>query len=311
MIKTVVLVIILPILMGLKMSNMQRFERNLGFLSIEEQERLNNSCISIAGVGGDGGLLAIQLSRLGVGKLKLADPEIFEIENINRQAACNRNTIGVNKAEAIGEVIRAINPDGDVSIYNDGISMENAEEFVKDSDLVIDETEYTRHEFAVILARNARKYNIPNLTVMNLGFGALVTTFHPDQQTLEKILGLDEDAPINEISDQKVSLSRWLPYIPPYADLNVFTKVDKGEMSAPSVSPGVTMAASIATTQSMLNILDGHNRRPRPIYAPRAKVVDGMTFKSKTVKFSRSSHYSHLSTVIFRNCLGLNPRTSY
>lgn len=62
------------------------FERNLGFLTLEEQERINNSVVAIAGAGGDGGLLALQFARLGVGEIRLADPDPFEAENINRQA---------------------------------------------------------------------------------------------------------------------------------------------------------------------------------------------------------------------------------
>ncbi len=293
------------------MNDNRRFERNLGFLTYEEQERISNATVSIAGAGGDGGMLAIGLARIGVGEIRLADPDQFEIENVNRQAACNEETIGSNKAEAVGSVIREINPNIKLQIYDEGINQDNVDEFVRGSNLVIDETEFTKHVLAVMLARAARSHNTPNLTAMNIGFGALVTTFHPLGKTVEKILGLDEKSPLDEIAEQEVALSRWLPYVPDYADLKAFTVVSKGEKPAPSIYPGVSMASAIATTQSMLNIVGKSNRRHAPIYAPRALVMDGMTYDSKITTFSRRNHYRHLSKVLLRNVLKLNPQTSY
>jgi len=137
--------------------------RNLGFLNNEEQDILENSTVSIAGVGGDGALLAVQLARMGVGSFRLADPDPFEVENINRQAVCSDSTIGVNKAVAVGDYIRSINPNAEISLYEDGITKRNVSEFVKGSDLLIDETEFTLHALAVMLAREAREESIPML----------------------------------------------------------------------------------------------------------------------------------------------------
>ena len=165
------------------------FERNLGFMSVGEQSKIQNSVVSIAGVGGDGGLLAVQLARMGVGEIRLADPDPFEFENTNRQAICRESTIGVNKAEAVASYIREINPKICINVYNSGIEEENVTEFVKGSDLLIDETEFTEHALAVMLARESRKHNVPNLTAFNIGFGTVATTYHPRGKTLESRLG--------------------------------------------------------------------------------------------------------------------------
>lgn len=306
-----VLVTIPKTCMELKMSNSERFERNLGFLTNNEHDLIEASIVSIAGAGGDGGMLAIGLARLGVGEIRLADPDVFEIENTNRQAACNSKTIGTNKAIAVGAEVKDINPDIKVSIFDEGITPDNVEDFVRDSTLVIDETEFTQHVLAVMLARAARSYNVPNLTALNIGFGALVTTFHPTGKTVEKILGLDEESPLDEIAEQEVSLSRWLPYLPNYVDLAAFGKVSKGEKSAPSIAPGVSMAASIAVTQAMLNIVGKTNHRRSPVYAPKALIMDGMNYDSKIVRYSKPSHYFYLGKILTRNALRLNPQTSY
>lgn len=294
------------------MINSARFERNLGFLSEQEQHTLHNASVAIAGAGGDGGMLAVQLARLGVGEFRLADPDPFEIENINRQAVCTDKTIGQNKAVAVADYVTDINPDAKVVTFTDGITRENTEEFVDGASLVIDETEFTMHDLGIMLAREARAKDIPVMTALNIGFGAMVTTFKPNGVKLEKLLGFNVDEPLDEIAEKPVSLDRWLPYLPNYIDLEVFEKVAKGEKSAPSIAPGVALAASLGATQAVLNLIGGgRNRRPSPVMAPKALVFDAMALEVKKVKFTRASHYRHLAVLGIRNTLKMVPKAAY
>jgi molybdopterin/thiamine biosynthesis adenylyltransferase len=292
-------------------ANDVRFERNLGFLSIEEQQRLNDSTVAVAGAGGDGGMLAVQLARMGVGNLKLADPDPFEAENINRQATCTEDTIGVNKAVAVGEYINKINPDISVTTYTEGITYDNASDFVEGSDLLIDETEFTIPDIGVCLARVARAQEVPNLTALNIGFGTLVTSYHPEGPTLEKQLGVGEEEPLEEIAGKEIPLDRWVPYLPPYIDLEAFKAVADGEKSAPSVAPGVAIAAGTAATQAMLHLLGDNNRRTSPVYSPKVLSIDVMTGKSRLIKHARLSSIRSMATIAIRSKIGLNPKTSY
>lgn len=287
------------------------FARNLGFISQAEQEKIHQSTVAIAGAGGDGGALALQLARLGFGTIKLADPDPFEVENLNRQAVCTNETVGVNKAQAVAEYLHKINPDIKTPLYTEGVTESNVEDFLNDADLLIDETEFTIHSLGVMLARAAREKGIPNLMALNIGFGATVTTYHPEGLSLEKSLGLSETASLSEIATAEVSLSRWLPYIPNYGDINVLKKVSDGEKSAPSIAPGVAMAASVASTQSLLNILHGQNNRKPPVYAPKTIVVDAMSLESKIIRYPRFSHYIDLGNLVLRNLLQKSPRASY
>lgn len=293
------------------MNNLPHFDRNLGFMNETEQAKIENSIVAIAGAGGDGGLLAVELARMGVGEIRLADPDPFEAENSNRQALCTADTIGVNKAVAVGDHISKIHPKLNVVTYTEGITRDNTGEFVQGATLVIDETEFTMHALGVMLARESRARNIPVLTALNIGFGALTTTFHPEGKTLEKTLGLSADDSIEEIEKQEVSLSKWLPYLPKYADIAVFEKIAKQEKSAPSIATGVAAAAMLGSTQAFLNIVGDSNNRPKPVYAPRAHVIDPMTMEAKTVKFGNVSHYRHLAVVLMRNVAKRTPKASY
>lgn len=293
-------------------ANSPEFSRNLGFMSLEEQQKLNDSVVAIAGAGGDGGMLALQLARMGVGELRLADPDPFEAENINRQACCTQETVDVNKATAVADYITSINPDIRVVTYTDGVTESNIDEFVEGSSLVIDETEFTMHALGVMIARAARERGVPDLMAMNIGFGATVTSFHPDGKTFERFLGLSEKDSLEEIAAKEVPLSRWVAYLPPYVDQKVFEKVARGEKSAPSVAPGVAIAAGTAAVQAMLHLTaDIGNNRPKPVFAPHVMVMDAYTGEGKLIKRPVVSHYVSLSKVVARNILHMNPKADY
>ena len=51
-------------------------------------------------------------ARLGIGKFTIADPDVFEVANFNRQYGATVSNLGRNKAEAMAEIAR------DTSIRN-------------------------------------------------------------------------------------------------------------------------------------------------------------------------------------------------
>src|SRR5260221_8546726 len=155
-------------------SNQNYFTRNKGLISEKEQEQLNDTCIAIAGVGGDGGLLAERLVRFGIGKIILADPETFEPANINRQFAANQKNIGKNKAEMVAEELQLINPDLDIRFYKEGITKENVSEIVSHAHIVIDEIEYSLPALSVMLHRETRRQNKYVFMGANVGWGASI-----------------------------------------------------------------------------------------------------------------------------------------
>lgn len=285
-----------------------QFNRNLGFINQEEQERLTVSTVAIAGAGGDGGELALALAQMGVGRFHIADPEAFEIDNLNRQMGASFKTIGQNKATVIARMIKDINPAADVMVFTDGITADNLDAFVAGSDLVIDETEYTQHELGIMLARCARRHRLPVLMTLNIGFGSYTTSFSPDGKTFEAYLGLNPKLSIAELSKSDIPLSRWVPHIPSYADTNILQKVAAQEVSTPTVATGVKMAAAEASAQALAHLLkDVSAQRARWIYyAPRGKsldVIDGMHM----VRFPRIHYAKSLAWALLRTRLGKNP----
>lgn len=75
----------------------------------ERQQHLYTASVGIAGLGGLGSNIAVQLTRLGIGHLTIADCDRVEISNLNRQSyrLCD---IGRPKPEALTEQLLQINP---------------------------------------------------------------------------------------------------------------------------------------------------------------------------------------------------------
>ena len=105
------------------------FSRNIGWVTPAEQERLRRSRIAIAGMGGVGGSHLLTLTRLGVGRFHLADFDSFAVENFNRQAGANLQTVGRPKLDALCEMALAINPELQIGRFPEGVRPEAAEEF--------------------------------------------------------------------------------------------------------------------------------------------------------------------------------------
>ena len=77
--------------------------------SPELNSALQNACVGVAGLGGLGSNIALSLARAGVAKLVLADFDVVEPSNLNRQQYYVRH-IGMKKTDAMKELIADVNP---------------------------------------------------------------------------------------------------------------------------------------------------------------------------------------------------------
>ncbi|MGW9020927.1 ThiF family adenylyltransferase [Leucobacter chromiiresistens] len=294
-----------------------QFSRNYGFWSEDEQRALNAARVAIAGVGGDGFQLGLKLARMGVAAFSVADPEVFELENVNRVEGASSATIGRRKADVFRERVIDINPEAEVRTFFDGVTPENVADFMQGASLVLDESELTKPEIGSLIARRARLQGIPDLLVMNVGFAAQVTSFAPASAwTFERFMGFDAEMPLDEIADAGVDFARCLPYIPSYTDLRSLRAVEGegGEepASLPSISIGVDAASAIGSAQAFLHLTAAvSNRRRSPVWAPRVAYTDAYLLRTRIVRAGRAQHLRGLLVAAARQQLRLNPLGSY
>ena len=91
--------------------------RNAGFTTPAEQRVLRDGCVFVCGVGGMGGAALQSLVRAGVGNFALADMDVFETSNLNRQLFATLDTVGRPKVAATSAAIARINPDVGLTTY--------------------------------------------------------------------------------------------------------------------------------------------------------------------------------------------------
>ena len=77
----------------------------------EIADKLKNSTVGIAGLGGLGSNVAMALARSGIGRLIIVDFDEVEESNLNRQAY-DMEQVGQRKTEALMYNIEKANPPG-------------------------------------------------------------------------------------------------------------------------------------------------------------------------------------------------------
>jgi len=243
------------------------FSRNIGWLTVSEQNRLASKRVAIAGLGGVGGSHLLTLTRLGIGRFNLADFDVFELANFNRQAGATMPNLGRPKLEVMAELARNINPGLDLRLFPDGVRHDNLETFLGDADLFLDGL-----DFFVLAIRRAvfaacHAYGIPAVTAAPLGMGAALLNFLPGRMSFEEYFRLDGKAEDEQLLRFLLGLS---PAMLQGAYLVDPSAVDLAAHRGPSTPMACELCAGLAATH-VLKILLGRGTVPA---APRGLHFD-------------------------------------
>ena len=122
---------------------LERYSRHiiLKEIGVKGQKKLMNGSVLIIGAGGLGAPAAMYLAAAGVGKIGIADADVVDLSNLQRQIIHTTADVGRPKVESAAETMRAINPDVEVVTYHEFISSANIMDIIKDYDFVLDGTE--------------------------------------------------------------------------------------------------------------------------------------------------------------------------
>ncbi|MDR2542680.1 MAG: tRNA threonylcarbamoyladenosine dehydratase [Treponema sp.] len=130
---------------------MNIFER-LSLLTGEEGlEKLKKSRVLVFGAGGVGSWAAEALVRSGIGKIGIIDNDIICASNVNRQIEATTLTLGLPKASTLKNRLLEINPQCEVTAWDELFCLENASIFgIKNADYVIDAIDTLTHKLDLI-----------------------------------------------------------------------------------------------------------------------------------------------------------------
>ena len=141
------------------------------------QERLLAARVLIAGLGGLGCPAALYLAAAGVGRLLLADGDVVETGNLQRQIAHGDKDVGTNKALSAAAAIGALNPGVAVEVIPERLTEQSLPALVNRVDLVLDATDNYPVRFA--LNRVCIAHDVPLVSAAAVRSEGQLAVFDP------------------------------------------------------------------------------------------------------------------------------------
>jgi len=249
--------------------------RNIGWVTSDEQNLLRFKRVAIAGMGGVGGAHLTTLARLGIGHFHVADFDVFELANFNRQRGAVISKVGQPKVDVMADRALDINPDLGIVRFPNGVTPDNLDEFLEGVDLYVDSLDFFAVDARRMVFAACAQRGIPAITAAPLGLGTATLIFMPGKMTFEQYFRL-EGQPMSE------QLLRFLVGLAPRALHAKYlvdpTTLDLQERKGPSTVMACEMSAGITGVQALKILLD----RGPIIAAPSGMHYDA--FRNKVVR---------------------------
>ncbi|MCX7876049.1 MAG: sulfur carrier protein ThiS adenylyltransferase ThiF [Melioribacteraceae bacterium] len=144
----------------------------------EIKSKLSKYTVGIAGCGGLGSNCAVSLARVGIGKLVIADFDVIEESNLNRQYFFY-DQIGKEKVFALKENILKINPNISVEAIKVKLNPEEIIKYYKNCDIIVeafDKAEMKEMIVETVLQNFPDKYLICGVGLAGYGKNELIKT---------------------------------------------------------------------------------------------------------------------------------------
>ncbi len=287
--------------MGFSYAN--AFSRSLGWLTELELKKLSETHVGIIGMGGVGGQYAEILARLGVGQFTLCDPDLFAIENTNRQNECKVSNYGRNKAEVIAALVSDINPLAVVNIIPGAMQASDVPKFCASVDIYLDALDFFEIDLRLAIFRKMKELGKPAVTVAPIGMGAACLVFDKNSMSFDNYFGL------HETNDPVERSLRFLTGLAPSLQHRHYIqerdRVDFAKRKTPSLPIGVYACAAVAATMVVKLILG----RGKVLTAPWSFHYDAyqMDVVKKYTLFGYRNPIQRLKLFIARRMLKKKP----
>jgi molybdopterin/thiamine biosynthesis adenylyltransferase/rhodanese-related sulfurtransferase len=133
-----------PIEMPIGVADEQaRYARHLVMPEVgaEGQQRLGESRVLMVGAGGLGSPAALYLAAAGVGTLTIADFDVVDVSNLQRQVLHDTTRIGVPKTDSAAMTLARLNPTVVVDTVARRVDAANIAEIASGHDVIVDGTD--------------------------------------------------------------------------------------------------------------------------------------------------------------------------
>ena len=122
------------------------------------QKKINEAKVFLVGAGGLGSPCGYYLAAAGVGTIGVADSDVVDLSNLQRQILHCTPKLGCSKALSAKETMEALNPDVHVVTYEERLTPENVLDILKEYDIIVDAsdnfpTRYLINDACVLLKK--------------------------------------------------------------------------------------------------------------------------------------------------------------
>lgn len=283
------------------------YERSYGFSSPSLREAVFRTRVCVAGAGGGGALLAEWAAREGF-EVRVADPDVLDRSNGGRVIHAVHGNFGRNKAEVVAEHANLARPAHRVVAWPSGVLEDTMEDFLigglerGHQVIAVDEIDLLVPEIAVAFARAARRLRVPLVTGTDIGYGGMVTSFHPAEtrHTYERVNGHQSGGG---------ALST-IAYLPPYGSLDTLASVLDGA-AMPTTVESVLITTALCLSELRRITAASIGGYLPPTWAPRVRWLD-CEWKGGSTRFPRVSRVRHLLHATVRDRVRrANPPAAY
>jgi len=144
------------------------FDRIENLIGKEKFKLIKEKTILVVGLGGVGGSCVESLVRSGINNLIIVDFDIIDLSNINRQVISFSDNVGNKKVFEMSNLIKRVNPNCNVIIYDMFLNEDNMEEvFSNNIDYVVDACDSVKTKQELI--KRCIEKNIKIISCMGTG----------------------------------------------------------------------------------------------------------------------------------------------
>lgn len=228
------------------------FSRNIGWVTEAEQQRLRHARVGIGGLGGVGGVHLLTLARLGVGRFSIADFDVFDIVNFNRQVGATLSSLKEPKIDVLADMAKDINPEVDLRLFPAGVQEENLEAFLEDVDVYVDGLDFFAFSARRMTFAVCERKGIPVVTAAPLGLGTALLVFGPGGMSFEDYFGFEGCDEMEMAIRFLVGLSPAMLQRGYIADMS---RVNLAERRGPSSIAACQLCAGVAAVETLKLLL--------------------------------------------------------
>ncbi len=147
----------------------------LNEIDLAGQEALSRAKVLLIGAGGLGSAAALYLAGSGVGHLSIADGDVVDASNLQRQIIHRYANIRQNKALSAVQAARALNPHIQPTAITENLSGQALDEAILQHDVIIDASDNFATRYAI--NRACVSHRKPLVSGAAIQFSGLLATF--------------------------------------------------------------------------------------------------------------------------------------